>query len=59
MVREFGMDTSTRPYSEWITGKGLRCSTGNSPQRYAAAWMGGELGGWIRVRLSHSAMHLK
>ena len=53
------MDTYPRPYLEWITGKGLRCSTGNSPQRYAAAWMGGELGGWIRVRLSHSAMHLK
>ena len=48
--REFGMDMNTLVYLKWITNKDLLCSTGNSAQRYVAAWMGGEFGReWIHV----------
>ena len=43
--REFGMDMNTLVYLKWVTNKDLLCSTGNSAQRYVAAWMGGEFGG--------------
>ena len=37
-------------YLKWITSKDLVYSTGNSAQRYVAAWMGGEFKGeWIHV----------
>ena len=46
----WGMDMHTLRYLKWITNKDLLCSTGNSAQCYAAAWMGGEFGGeWIHV----------
>ena len=38
------------------------CSTGNSAQRYVAAWMGAEFGGeWIHVYvwLNPFSVHLK
>ena len=57
----FGMDTCTLLYSKWITNKDLLYSTGNSAQRYVAAWMGGESGGeWMHVHvwLSPFAVHL-
>ena len=45
-----GMDMYTLLYIKWITDKDLLCSTRNSAQCYAAAWMGGEFGGeWIHV----------
>ena len=64
IVREFRMDMYTLLYLKWITNKNLLCSTGNSVQRYVAAWMGGEFGGeWICVLiyvwLSPFAAHLK
>ena len=46
IVMEFGIDMYTLLYLKWVTNKDLLCSTGNSAQRYVAAWMGGELGGW-------------
>ena len=57
-------------YWKWITNKDLLYSTGNSPQCYVAAWMGGKFGGeWIHththththtyIRLSPFAVHLK
>ena len=49
-------------YFKWITNKDLLYSTGNSAQRYVAAWMRGELGGeWMHVYiwLSPFAVHLK
>ena len=59
--REFGMDMNTLVYLKWVTNKDLLCSTGNSAQRYVAAWMGAEFGGeWIRVhvQLSPFDVHL-
>ena len=44
IVREFGIDVYTLPYFKWITNKDLLYSTGDSAQRYAAAWTGGSLG---------------
>ena len=59
-VREFGIDTYTLLYLEWITNNDLLYSTGNSAQCYVAAWMGGEFGGeCIYVWLSPFAGHLK
>ena len=50
IVREFGMDRYTLLYLKRMTNKDLLYSTGNSAQRYVAAWMGGQLGGeWIHV----------
>ena len=49
-------------YLKWITNKGPLYSTGNSAQRYVAAWMGGEFGGeWIHgyLWLSAFAVYLK
>ena len=44
------MDMYTLLYLKWITNKDIMYSTGNSAQRYVAAWMGGEFGAeWIRV----------
>jgi len=43
-VREVGMDMYTRLYLKWVTHKDLLYSTWNSAQRYAATWMGEELG---------------
>ena len=40
------MDMYTLPHLKWIINKDLLYSKGNSAQRYVAAWMGGELGGW-------------
>ena len=45
IVRESGMDMYTPLYLKWITNKDLLCSTWNSAQCYAAAWMGPEFGG--------------
>ena len=62
IVREFGKDMYTLLYFKWITSKNLLHSTGNSAQRYVAAWMGGEFGGeWIHVYvwLNPFAVHLK
>ena len=42
---EFGIDIYTLLYLKWITNKDLLYSTGNSAQRYMAAWMGGEFRG--------------
>ena len=56
------MDMYTLLYLKWITNKDLLYSTGNSPQCYVAAWIGGGFGGdWIHVYLwsSPSAVHLK
>ena len=39
-----GMVMNALLYLKWITNKNLLYSTGNSAQRYVAAWMGGELG---------------
>ena len=48
IVREFGMDMYMLLCFKWITNKDLLYITGNSAQRYVAAWMGGEFGGeWI------------
>ena len=47
---------------KWVTNKNLLYSTGNSAQRYMAAWMEGEFGReWIHVYvwLSRSAVYLK
>ena len=45
IVREFGINMYTLLYLKWITNKGPLYSTGNSAQRYVAAWMGEEFGG--------------
>ena len=42
VVREFGMDMYILLYLKWIPNKDLLSGTGNSVQRHAAAWMGGE-----------------
>jgi len=55
LVREFGMDMNILLHLKQITNKDLLYSTGNSAQRYVAAWMGGEFGrewymrtyGWV------------
>ena len=60
--REFGMDMYTLLYLKWITNKDLLCSTGNSAQRYVAAWKGEEFRGeWIHVYVWQSpfTVHLK
>ena len=44
IVWEFGMDMYTLPHLKWIINKDLLSNTGNSAQRYVAAWMGGSLG---------------
>ena len=50
IVRECGMGMSTLLYLKWVTNKDLLYRTGNSAQRYVAAWMGGGFGGeWIHV----------
>ena len=62
IAREFGSHMYTLLCLKWITNKDLLYSTGNSAQRYMAAWMGGQSGGeWIRVYVSLSlhAVHLK
>ena len=52
IVREFGVEMYTLLYLKWIANKDLLYSTWNSAQCYAAAWMGGELGGeWIDVHM--------
>ena len=49
-VMEFGINMYTLLYLKWLTNKVLLYSTGNSAQRYMAAWMGAEFGGeWIHV----------
>ena len=56
------MDMYTLLYLKWITNKDLLQSTGNSAQRYVAAWMGGEFGGeciCANVWLSPFAIYLK
>ena len=56
------MDMYTMLYFKWMTNKDLLYITGNSAQRYVAAWMGGEFGReWIciYVLLSPFAVHLK
>ena len=56
------MDMYTLLCLEWVTNKDLLHSTGNSAQRYVAAWMEREFGGeWIYVheRLSPITVHLK
>ena len=56
------MDVCTLPDFQWIGDKDLPFSTGNSAQRQAAAWMGGELGGeWVHacLRLRPFTVHLK
>ena len=45
IVGEFEIDMYTRMYLKWIINKDLLYSTGNPPQCYVAAWMGGEFGG--------------
>ena len=45
IVREFGMDTYTLLYFNWMTNKDLLFSTWNSAQCYVAAWMGEVFGG--------------
>ena len=45
ILRELGIDTSTRVYLKWIAKKVLLCSTGNSAQCYVATWMGEEFEG--------------
>ena len=45
IVREFGMDTYTLLYFNWMTNKDLLFSTWNSAQCYVAAWIGGEFEG--------------
>ena len=62
ILRDFGMDMYTLLYLIWITSKVLLSSTGNSGQRYVAAWVGGEFGGeWIHVCvwLSPFSVYLK
>ena len=50
IVRELGKVMYTLLYLKWITNKDLFYSTGNSAQRYVAAWTGGRFGGeWIHV----------
>ena len=44
IVRAFGMDMDTLLYLKRIANKDILYSTGNSAQRYVAAWMGGEYG---------------
>ena len=44
IIRESGMHMHTPLYLKWITNKDLLCSTWNSAQCYAAAWMGPEFG---------------
>ena len=51
LVREFGMDMNILLHLKRITNKDLLYSTGNSAQRYVAAWMGGEIG---RERYMHT-----
>ena len=56
------MNVDTLLYLKWIPNKDLLYSTGNSAQRYVAAWTGGEFGGeWMHVCvwLSPFAVHLK
>ena len=56
------MDMYTLLCLKRITTKDLLHSTGNSAQRYVAAWMGGEFGGeWVHVYVwvSFSAVHVK
>ena len=44
------MNVDTLLYLKWIPNKDLLYSTGNSAQRYVAAWTGGEFGReWIHV----------
>ena len=43
IVREFWINIGTLLYLKWITNKDLLSNTGNSAQRYVAAWMGGSL----------------
>ena len=58
IVREFGKDMYTLLYFKWITSKNLLHSTGNSAQRYVAAWMGGEFGGeWVHMLEKGMAIH--
>jgi len=62
IVREFGKVMHTILSLKWITNKDLLYSTGNSAERYVAAWMGGECEGkWIHVHvwLNPFAVHLK
>ena len=55
IVWEFGVDMYTVLCLKWITNKDPLYSTGNSAQRYMAAWMGREFGeeaymymyGWV------------
>ena len=50
IISEPGMDMYTLLYLKWITSKDQLYSTGDSAQRYVAAWVGGESGGeWIHV----------
>ena len=44
IVRELEIKIYTLLYLKWITNKELLYSTGNSAQRYVAAWMRGEFG---------------
>ena len=62
IVREFGMDTYTLLYFNWMTNKDLLFSTWNSAQCYVPALMEGEFGGeWVYMYawLSPFAVHLK
>ena len=56
------MDMYTLLYLKWITNRDLLYCTGNSAQRYVAAWMGGESGEEgisVHEWLSPLAIHLK
>ena len=56
----FEIDKYIPLYLKWMTNKDLLYSTGNSAQRYVAAWMEGEFGGeWLHVYvwLSPFAVH--
>ena len=62
IVKEFGVNTYTLLCLKWVTNKNLLYSTGNSAQRYMAAWMEEEFGReWIHIYvwLSRSAVYLK
>ena len=58
IVRGVGKVMYTLLYWKWITNKDLLYSTGNSPQCYVAAWMGGKFGGeWIHTH-THTHTHM-
>ena len=55
---EFGINMYMLLYLKWITNKVLLYSTGNSAQRYMAAWMGGEFRGRMDTCMYYTAESL-